>query len=193
MWNFILPYLNESIYSFCFWFLIYSVLGWLAESIYMSLSNHKITNRGFIHGPICPIYGFGGILVHTMLKTFATKPVLLFVFGAICSTCLELFVACIMIKIFGFVWWDYKNKPFNYKGIICLESTMGWGIYTIAEFIFIHRLTFQVINRVPIYIGRCIILLCAIYYFIDLSICLVLIRKGHVSEKQNNILQFKME
>src|SRR5574344_1203093 len=117
MWNLTLPYLNESIYNFCFWFLIYSILGWFAESIYMSLCNRKITNRGFINGPICPIYGFVGILVHTSLKIFATRPVLLFVFGAALSTCLELFVAYIMIRIFGFVWWDYKNKPLNYKGI----------------------------------------------------------------------------
>ena len=65
MWNVRVPGIGENFYNFALWFLVYSVMGWVVETIYISYCNKKYINRGFIHGPICPIYGFGGIFVHT--------------------------------------------------------------------------------------------------------------------------------
>ncbi len=107
-----------------FWFMEF----WdgFVESVYMSICNRKLTNRGFTHGPICPIYGFGALTVYFLLRPFAGNLVLLYIMGCIVPTLLEYLTAQVMLFIFGEVWW-YNEKPFNYKGILCLESTIAWA------------------------------------------------------------------
>lgn len=129
-------------------FLIYSILGWFVESIYMSICNRKLTNRGFAKGPFCPIYGFGGVVGYLLLHPLAGNYVKLYLVGAILATVFEFAVGKLMIKLFGELWWDYNDKPCNYKGIICLESTIAWGFY--AVFI-IRYLNSKVIGFIDYY------------------------------------------
>ena len=112
-------------------FCIYSVLGWLVESVYMSICNRRLTNRGFAKGPFCPIYGFGALAGYFLLRPFAGNPVLLYLTGAFTATVFEYLVGKAMRRLFGEVWWDYNEKPFNYQGIVCLESTIAWGFYAV--------------------------------------------------------------
>lgn len=119
--------LGTDVYHIIQWFLIYSILGWVVESIYMSICNRKLTNRGFVRGPICPIYGVGALTVYFLLRPVDHNLYLLYLMGCIIPTLLEYGTALLMLKIFGEVWWDYSQKPFNYKGILCLESTVAWG------------------------------------------------------------------
>lgn len=191
MWNNIVPAVGETFYDFALWFIIYSVMGWAVESAYMSYCNKKLTNRGFIHGPICPIYGFGGILVHTSLKTFAGNWFALFFFGIILATTVEYVTAVVMIKLFGCVWWDYSNKPFNYKGILCLESCVAWGLYTIIEFAFLKDIVFMGIHMIPISVGKLIVRLTFLYYLIDFTVSVIKTHKTGNDAEENNILQFK--
>ena len=83
------------------WFLTYSILGWIVESIYMSICNRKITNRGFTKGPMCPIYGFGALTVFFLLKPYSDNPVRLFFMGMFLATALEFITARIMQRVFG--------------------------------------------------------------------------------------------
>lgn len=131
--------LGTDFYHIIQWFLIYSILGWVVESIYMSICNRKLTNRGFVRGPICPIYGVGALSVYFLLQPVCDNIYLLYFSGCIVATLLEYVTALIMQKIFGEVWWDYTEKPFNYKGILCLESTVAWGFYTLGLFLFLHK------------------------------------------------------
>lgn len=119
-------------------FLIYSVLGWLVESIYMSICNHKITNRGFARGPFCPIYGFGGVFGYLILHPLQGRYIELYIAGALIATMFEFMVGKLMLALFGELWWDYNDKPFNYKGIICLESTIAWGFYAVIIIMFLN-------------------------------------------------------
>ena len=119
-------------------FLIYSMIGWLVESIYMSICNRKLTNRGFAKGPFCPIYGFGAVIGYTVLHPFAGDYVKLYLVGAILATIFEFMVGKLMIRLFGELWWDYHDKPCNYKGIICLESTLAWGFYAVVIIVFLN-------------------------------------------------------
>ena len=119
--------LGTDLYHIVQWFLIYSMLGWLVESIYMSVCNRKLTNRGFMRGPMCPIYGVGALTVYFLLRPVCHNIFLLYFSGALVATFLEYVTAKIMLRIFGEVWWDYSQKPFNYKGILCLESTIAWA------------------------------------------------------------------
>ncbi|MCR5503204.1 MAG: putative ABC transporter permease [Lachnospiraceae bacterium] len=120
-------------------FIIYSMLGWLVESIYMSICNKKITNRGFGRGPFCPIYGFGAVFGYLILRPLTGQYVKLYFAGAILATVFEFLVGKLMIRVLGSLWWDYNDKPLNYKGIICLESTLAWGCYALIVFGFLNR------------------------------------------------------
>ena len=134
-------------YQVLLWFVLYSILGWLVESVYMSICNRKITNRGFARGPMCPIYGFGALTVFFILRPYSENPFRLFVMGMFLATTLEFVTARIMQRFFGEIWWDYQEKPFNYQGIICLESTIAWGFYAIIIITFLHGKILSIIDR----------------------------------------------
>ena len=139
-------------------FFVYSVLGWLVESIYMSFCNRKLTNRGFAKGPFCTIYGFGAVIGYIVLHPLKGNVVLLYFTGAILATVFEYLVGLAMKKIFGIVWWDYNNKPFNYKGMICLESTVAWGFYAIIIVFFLHKAVLSLIDSHQVLFNRNLIL-----------------------------------
>lgn len=134
-------------YHTVFAFIIYSMLGWLIESIYMSICNKKVTNRGFARSPFCPIYGFGGVLGYLILHPLETNPVSLYLAGAVLATTFEFLVGKMMLALFGDLWWDYHDKPCNYKGIICLESTIAWGFYAVIIIAFLHGRILNFIDR----------------------------------------------
>ena len=112
---------GTDLYHFIQWFILYSFMGWVVESIYMSFRNRKLTNRGFAFSPFCPIYAVGALSVYGMLRPLAGQYVVLYLAGAVLATTLEYITAVLMRNLFGQVWWDYTEKPFNYKGVICLE------------------------------------------------------------------------
>ncbi len=128
-------------------FLIYSMIGWLVESIYMSICNKKVTNRGFAKGPFCPIYGFGGVLGYLILHPLQGRYIDLYIAGAAIATLFEFLVGKLMLALFGEVWWDYNDKPFNYKGLVCLESTIAWGFYGIIIVMFLNGRIMRFIDR----------------------------------------------
>lgn len=128
-------------------FIIFSMLGWLVESIYMSFCNKKLTNRGFGKGPFCPIYGFGGVIGYLILKPLSGHYIQLYIAGAMLATVFEYLVGRLMLKVFGEVWWDYNEKPFNFQGIICLESTLAWGFYAIIITMFLHNKIIAFVDR----------------------------------------------
>ena len=141
-------------YHVILWFLTYSILGWAVESFYMSICNRKLTNRGFSRGPICPIYGVGALTVFILLRPYSHNKILLFIMGSFLATLIEYITALLMNRLFGEIWWDYKDKPFNYKGILCLESSIAWGVYTVILFVFLQGFVEGIVNRLPFAIGR---------------------------------------
>lgn len=165
MWDKVI--FGYQLYDVILWFLTYSILGWCVESLYMSFCNKKLTNRGFARGPFCPIYGIGALCVYFALHAYSGNKVVLFFLGAIFATLIEWFTAIIMNRIFGEVWWDYKDKPFNYKGILCLESTIAWGFYTLFLFTFLHGIVVNIVNRIPIAVGHIIGSVILFLFFID--------------------------
>lgn len=167
-----MPFLDTDLYHVVHWLLIYSILGWFVESAYMSFCNKKLTNRGFVHGPMCPIYGVGALSVYFLLRPLEGNWLALYFGGTILATTLEYVTAVIMKKVFGCIWWDYKDKPFNYKGILCLESTIAWGFYTLFLFLFLHRWVSSFVGIYPRRIGMHVGTLLIVYYLIDFIISL---------------------
>ena len=137
------------LYHVICWFFLFSFLGWLVESIYMSICEKKLTNRGFMAGPLCPIYGFGATAAYFVLCRMSGHYVAIYLFSAISATIFEFLVGKLMIRIFGDFWWDYNEKPFNYKGILCLESTLAWGLYGVVFMAFVYDGANWLIDRLP--------------------------------------------
>ncbi len=160
------------------WFLVYSMLGWMVESAYMSFCNHRWTNRGFVRGPICPIYGFGALGVYFILRPFDGHYIMLYIMGALMATSFEFLVAKFMQRFFGAVWWDYEEKPLNYQGIVCLESTLAWGLYTIWLFGFLHRIVSWMVDLYPYRTGVIMTNIIAVLFTVDLGRSLRAARKG---------------
>lgn len=116
------------------WFFIYSFLGWCMECVVIRHQLGYWENRGFAKSPFCIIYGFGLFFAFILFKPIEHNFVALYIAGAVCATAFEYLTAQVMLKLFGEVWWNYDHLKFNYKGIICLQSTIGWGF--VAVFVF---------------------------------------------------------
>ena len=172
-------------YEVVMWFLTYSMMGWLVESIYMSFCNHKITNRGFAKGPFCPIYGFGALTVFFILRPYSDNSILLFFLGSFLATTLEFLTALVMKRIFGEIWWDYHEKPFNYRGIICLESSIAWGFYTLFLFMFLQNIVAAFVAMIPVRAGRAIGNLILIGYIMDFSATIYRRKKENLRESMD--------
>ena len=117
-----------NLYFLLFYFIIYAFLGWCTEVVYAALNTGKFVNRGFLNGPICPIYGFGIAAIVAFLAPVSNNPALLFAGSAIITSAIELITGWIMEKAFNTRWWDYSTMPFNIGGYICLKFSIAWGI-----------------------------------------------------------------
>ena len=185
MWNY--QILGTDVYHLLAAFVLYSILGWALESAYMSFCNHKLTNRGFGKGPFCPIYGFGGVLGYLILSPLRGKLVKLYFLGALLATMFEYLVGIGMIQFLGELWWDYNNKPFNYRGIICLESTVAWGFYAIGIVQFVQDAMYHIIDRVQVQIGTRMIQLILAVVAIDYAIQLYKVFKNEIHSRSEKL------
>ena len=184
---------GSDVYHLIAAFIVYSIMGWIVESIYMSLCNRRLTNRGFAKGPFCPIYGFGGVVGYLILSPLKGRFVPLYFAGAILATTFEFLVAIAMERIFGEVWWDYNNKPFNYKGIICRESTIAWGFYAVFIIQVLNTKIYSFIDRLDKRLGifccSIVILAVAIDYYIQLR-TIAEQHDFHLSEQKERFVDF---
>ena len=125
-------------------FAFYAFLGWVLETLYATQKQHHFVNRGFLHGPFCPIYGIGGLLVEQAfinMEKWANGPVQTVLGGIVLSillvTILEYATGSVLENIFQKKWWDYSNEPLNLKGYICLRFSLFWGMaaYVVMQII----------------------------------------------------------
>ena len=120
-------------YQICWYFLIYSFGGWVVEVIFHAVALGKVVNRGFLNGRVCPVYGFGVLSVFAMINTlqnsgYQMSEEMIFLFGVILATVVELIAGWLLDVCFHARWWDYSDKPLNFHGYICLEFSLIWGL-----------------------------------------------------------------
>ena len=138
-----------SLYHILAFFLIYSCLGWCVEVVYAAATTGQLVNRGFLNGPVCPIYGFGMILVLFFLTPLEDDLLLLYLGGVILPSALELVGGWALYKLYRTRWWDYTDKPFNIGGYVCLEFTLIWGFAATFIVRIIHPMVMNLINGIP--------------------------------------------
>lgn len=119
--------MNSIVYYFLL-FMIYSIIGWIVETVFVALNSKKLVNRGFFMGPYCPIYGIGSVLIVVLLKGFQNNILVLFILATVICSVVEYLISYMMEKIFKARWWDYSHLPFNINGRIYLGNTILFGI-----------------------------------------------------------------
>ncbi len=128
-------------YSFLQWmliFYIYCFLGWCFESTVVSVQQRRFVNRGFLRGPMLPIYGFGAtLLLHVSLPLY-NHPAALFAVSMLVATIFEYIVGVVMEKLFKVKYWDYSSHRFQFQGRICLQSSLCWGFFGVLLARVIH-------------------------------------------------------
>lgn len=130
-------------------FIIYSFLGYIAECIFVSAENKKFTNRGFLCGPICPIYGVGGVFMSLLLKKYHGDLIATFVLGALLATIIEYFTGFLLEKLFHNKWWDYSKHKFNLNGRVCLMNTILFGICAVLVVNVFSPMLNKVLSLIP--------------------------------------------
>ncbi len=112
------------------YFIVTSFLGYILEVVHCSIGYKKLVNRGFLFGPICPIYGAGSVLITAILTKYSNDLIVLFLMGALITSAVEYYTSYILEKIFHNRWWDYSKRKDNINGRICLKNSLYFGLGT---------------------------------------------------------------
>lgn len=139
--------LNES-QKIVLYFFIYAFLGWILETVFCLVTLGFFTKRGFLYGPLCPMYGFAAVAMIQLLKNVKTNTIGKFCICMISFTIFEYVVAVVLESLFGLRWWDYSNEVLNFQGRISLPYSIAWGIIGV---IFVEKIHPYVKRKVDKY------------------------------------------
>ena len=153
-----------------FFFYFYSLFGWCFESAYVSLRKKRFVNRGFMRGPFLPLYGSGAIMMLVVSMPVRGNLVLTYVAGCIGATVLEYVTGVTMETLFKVRYWDYSNQKFNYKGQICLSSTIAWGFLTILMTDFVHKPIERFVLAIPMSILSPVVTVLTVVIVVDFTL-----------------------
>ena len=156
-----------SLYHVLAFFLIYSCTGWCLEVIFAAATTGQLVNRGFLNGPVCPIYGFGMIIVLFALTPLQGSILLLYIGGVILPSALELVGGWALYKLYHTRWWDYSDYPFNIGGYICLEFSLLWGVGTLIVMKLVHPIIADAVALIPPLVGLILMFLLYVLYAAD--------------------------
>lgn len=155
----------ELICRYFLYFIIYSFIGWSMEVICKLFEQKKFINRGFLIGPICPIYGYGVLLIIILIGRETKDILAVFLKAILVCSVLEYFTSYFMEKLFKARWWDYSKRKYNINGRICLETMIPFGVLGCLVVYIIHPL---IVNLVNILNPTLIIILSIILFIIYL-------------------------
>ncbi|MBR6345691.1 MAG: putative ABC transporter permease [Lachnospiraceae bacterium] len=169
-------------------FMIYSLLGWGIEVVYHAVTLGAVVNRGFLNGPVCPVYGCGVICVLGVIKKAGesmgysgnietASPAVLFVVGITFATAVELIAGAALDKLFHARWWDYSREKFNYKGYICLRFSIIWGLIIAFVLRVIHPGIQSIVGLIPAGIGLIVLIIIYIVFVTDIILTTLAVLK----------------
>lgn len=150
-------------------FFVYAFLGWCTEVSFAALTSGRFVNRGFLNGPVCPIYGVGVVIVLFFLEPLRHNFFLLFLGSVLLTSLLEWLTGFVLEKIFHQRWWDYSNEPFNLGGYICLRFSIAWGLACLLVVDVIHPSILWLIRLVPHTLGLVLLAVFSAGMLVDLA------------------------
>ncbi len=160
--------LGLSVYFILMNFYIFSVFGWMFETAFDSIRSGKFVNRGFLVGPILPLYGIAATLVYLLLRPLEDHPSILYVCGMILATAIEYVTGFLLEKIFHVKYWDYTGEPYSFQGRVALIPSLFWGFLSIFLFDVLEPFAIDIIDAIPEDAGRLILAVLLVITLIDL-------------------------
>lgn len=158
------------IYDLFLYFIFYSFLGWLMETCYCSICEHRLVPRGFLYGPICPIYGTGVLLMILFFTPLKQNLVLFYVVAVVVMSSWEYFVAWLLETTTHIKYWDYSNFRFNLKGRICLWVALVWGVLSYIVIFFIHPPVEELFQDIPMWMKYALSGILAVVLIVDAAL-----------------------
>jgi len=150
-------------------FFIYSFIGWVWESCYVSVRKRRWVNRGFMHGPMLPLYGSGAIVVLVSTIGVRENAALIFLLGMMAATVLEYFTGAAMERLFHVRYWDYSNQKLNLHGYICVTSSLCWGFFSVLLVRVVHVPVETAVLRIPLTVSEGAALVLSVAAAVDLT------------------------
>ena len=158
------------IYEILAYFFVYGVLGWCVEVAFAAVKEGRFVNRGFLNGPICPIYGVGVVSVIFSLQGFSESLLILYLASAVLVTFIEWLTGYVMDRIFHQKWWDYSGQPLNIGGYVCLPFSLIWGVFCVFIVKCFQPLVAHLTGYIPHIAGIVILVILSIAMLADLYV-----------------------
>lgn len=176
------------------YFILYSFLGWCCETVYCSVIQRRWVNRGFLNGPLCPVYGFGALLVLFLLRDVRHSFTALFLSGMVVTSVLEYLTSYILEKLFHMHWWDYSHMRFNLNGRVCLLNSCEFGLLSVFVVMFLHPAATGLVGKVPAAVraAAAALLLAAVLSDTFVTVRGLLIMKGKLDELTGRMAELKL-
>ena len=150
-----------------FYYVIYSFFGWCIEVAYAYKNNKKFINRGFLHGPLCPIYGACILSIIVLLSKFKGNLFELLIIATLFTSVIEYLTGFLLEKIFKTKYWDYTDDPFNLNGRICLHFSIMWGGASVAFVRIVHPIVASFIDKIPYMLEPVLFFVVLTYLILD--------------------------
>ncbi|MEG2000785.1 MAG: putative ABC transporter permease [Evtepia sp.] len=164
------------LYELACFFFIYAFLGWCAEVVFHALTFGKFINRGFLNGPICPIYGIGVVLVLLLLDPFQKYGLVLFLASVLLTSLLEFLTGLALEKIFHATWWDYSDQPFHFGRYVCLKFSLMWGFGCVFIVRIFQPFIIFLIGLMPQIVGVILLSILTLGFAVDLCATILSVR-----------------
>lgn len=155
------------IVEYFLYFIIYSFLGWVMEVTCKLIEKRRFINRGFLIGPICPIYGYGVLLIVLLIGKLKGDLLSVFLKSILVCSIIEYLTSFFMEKIFKARWWDYSNRKFNLNGRICLETMIPFGILGCTVVYLIHPVIVSLVAKIPFKASFILAIIIFLIYIFD--------------------------
>ncbi|HIZ56534.1 MAG TPA: putative ABC transporter permease [Firmicutes bacterium] len=168
MWE--IEILGFTIYQLFYYFMIYSILGWTMETILVSSKEKHFVNRGFLNGPLCPIYGFGMCLIIMVLTPYQDRLTDVFLGGMLLATALEYFTSWLLEKLFHTQWWNYDDHRFNLHGRVCLDISLAWGVLSLVIMKIVQPFVAALVDYIPYTYGKILAVALLVYLIGDMIV-----------------------
>jgi len=197
MWEVVKNEGEKMIFEILTYFIIYSFLGWIMESVVRSVIERKLINTGFLIGPFCPIYGIGACIMFLFLSGLKDHIVLLFIVSLLAMSIWEYLVGVLLEKLFNTKYWDYSDHKFNIQGRVCLTNSICWGVIGILFVHYIHPFMQQIIGNIDATVLHYMISIVTIVFITDTIVSIIKVKniKGTLDsiEKINKEIKEKLK
>jgi len=169
-------------------FISCSFIGWILECLLLLYQEKRLINRGFLTGPVIPLYGFGAVSIVYLLSTFKDNPIMLFFTATILSAVIEYLTSVILEKVFNTRWWDYSNEKYNINGRLNIVTLVAFGFFGLILIYVYNPLFNKVLSLIPENIVYIITFVLFIIFLIDSSLSLMVaynLKKESMNKKED--------